>query len=63
MAVQQLLNQSAETVLPYITVGTDHRGSVCWKVIGADVAVRCYCGHRAVEILQMICKSKGISLP
>lgn len=63
MVGQQLLDQSAEMLLPYITVGIDHRGSVCWKVIGTDVAVRCYCGHRAVEILQMMCKSKGISLP
>lgn len=63
MAVQQLLQQSAQPVFPFITVGRDERGSACWQVVGRDVAVRCYCGQRAIEIMRMMCRSRGMQAP
>jgi hypothetical protein len=49
--------------VPYITVQRDDRGGVCWVVVGRDVACRCYCGQRALDVLRMICASRGISAP
>jgi hypothetical protein len=63
MAVQQLAQSVQGDSVPYITVQRDDRGGVCWVVVGRDVACRCYCGQRAIEVLKMICASRGISAP
>jgi hypothetical protein len=56
MSAQQLA-QSAQ--LPYITVGQDMRGSVCWLVVAQDQIVECLSGSRAVAVLEALLRSKG----
>jgi len=48
---------------PYITVERDARGGACWVVVGLGTEVRCYCGHRAMGMLEMMCASRGIPTP
>jgi len=48
---------------PYITVKRDARGGACWVVVGLGTEVRCYCGQRAVAMLEMMCASRGIPTP
>ena len=50
-------------VVPYITVAVDERGSVVWQVVTASIAVNCYCGVRATEVLRRVCQTKGIKVP
>jgi hypothetical protein len=49
--------------VPYITVQRDDRGGVCWVVVGMGTEVRCYSGQRALDVLRMICASRGINVP
>jgi hypothetical protein len=64
MTMQQLSAQSDQSIfVPFITVQTDNRDSACWVVIGRDVSVRCYSGERALQVMEMLCSSKGIKLP
>jgi hypothetical protein len=64
MAAATSLIQSEECdSVPFITVERDARGSACWLVVGLGTEVRCYCGHRAMAMLEMMCVSKGISVP
>jgi hypothetical protein len=58
-----LIQSEQHDSVPFITVQQDHRGSACWVVVGRDIEVRCYCGQRALAILDMLCKSRGISVP
>jgi hypothetical protein len=37
---------------PYITVGLDDRGSVCWLVVTADRVISCSCGETALAELK-----------
>jgi hypothetical protein len=53
----------AVDVVPYITVVLDERGSAVWQVVAAGIAVNCYCGQRAMEVLRVVCKSKGLKAP
>ena len=46
--------------MPYVTVGTDKRGSACWLVIDRDVVIECVSGERAVAVMQELMKAKGI---
>jgi hypothetical protein len=48
---------------PYVTVGTDTNGGVCWVVVGMGKRVRCYSGERAIAVLRMMLASRGISTP
>jgi hypothetical protein len=61
MSAQQLA-QSVDTT-PYITVERDARGGACWVVVGLGTEVRCYCGQRAMGMLEMMCASRGIPTP
>jgi hypothetical protein len=64
MAVAASLQQSGQDdSVPFITVQRDHRDSVCWVVVGRDVAVRCYSGDRAMQIMEMMCRSRGLLTP
>ena len=45
--------------MPYVTVGTDVRGSACWLVIDRDVMIECVSGERAVAVMQELMKAKG----
>ena len=49
--------------MPYITVGTDARGSACWAVVGLGTIVRCYTGHHAIAVLEMMCSASGVVTP
>lgn len=44
--------------MPYVTVGTDYRGSVKWLVVDRDLVIECTCGHRAVEIMEHLLITK-----
>jgi hypothetical protein len=65
MSAQQLTHsvQSPVQAPPYITVERDARGGACWVVVGLGTEVRCYCGHRAIAMMEMMCASKGIPTP
>jgi hypothetical protein len=63
MAVQQLAQSVQDDSVPYITVQRDDRGGVCWVVVGMGTEVRCYSGQRALDVLRMICASRGINVP
>jgi hypothetical protein len=43
---------------PYITVGTDYRGSTVWLVIDRDIIIECMNGHRAIAVLEHIAATK-----
>ncbi len=58
-----MLPAMAVDVVPYITVVLDERGSAVWQVVAAGIAVNCYCGQRAMEVLRVVCKSKGLKAP
>jgi hypothetical protein len=62
VAAQLAQSGDAETV-PYITVATDARRGACWVVVGLGTEVRCYCGQRAMAMLEMMCASRGILTP
>lgn len=55
-----LLLQSGHLDNPYITVGKDSRGSVCWMVVAPDTEVHCTCGNRALDVYRALCRSRGI---
>jgi len=65
MSAQQLPQSVQPPVQapPYITVERDARGGACWVVVGLGTEVRCYCGHRAIAMMEMMCASKGIPTP
>lgn len=46
-------------LMPYVTVGTDARGSVCWLVIDRDVVIECATGERAITVMNALMKAKG----
>ncbi len=48
---------------PYVTVGTDTNGGVCWVVVGMGQRIRCYSGHHAIDVLRMMLASRGIPTP
>jgi hypothetical protein len=58
-----MLPAMAVDVVPYITVVLDERGSAVWQVVAAGIAVNCYCGQRALEVLRMMCRSRGMQAP
>jgi hypothetical protein len=58
-----LVQSGEHDSVPFITVDRDQRGSLCWLVVGRDVACRCYSGERAMQIMLMLCKAKGIDAP
>jgi rhodanese-related sulfurtransferase len=47
-------------LMPYVTVGTDVRGSACWLVVDRDVVIECASGNRAVAVMQELMKTKGL---
>ena len=63
MSAQQLAQSEQCDPPPYITVERDARGGACWVVVGLGTEVRCYCGQRAVAMLEMMCASRGIPTP
>ena len=48
---------------PFVTVGTDTNGGVCWLVVGLGQQVRCYQGHHAIDVLKIMLASRGIPTP
>jgi hypothetical protein len=62
MAAAAVIPQSGDD-RPYVTVGTDTNGGVCWVVVGMGKRVRCYSGERAIAVLRMMLASRGISTP
>ena len=63
MSAQQLAQSGDAETVPYITVATDARRGACWVVVGLGTEVRCYCGQRAMAMLEMMCASRGILTP
>ena len=63
MSAQQLAQSGDAETVPYITVATDARRGACWGVVGLGTEVRCYCGQRAMAMLEMMCASRGILTP
>jgi hypothetical protein len=63
MAAAQLVQSEKADSVPFITVERDARGGACWVVVGLGTEVRCYCGQRAMAMLEMMCISKGINVP
>jgi hypothetical protein len=61
-AAQLPQSENTETV-PYITVREDARGGACWVVVGLGTAVRCYTGHHAITVLEMMCSATGVPTP
>jgi 6,7-dimethyl-8-ribityllumazine synthase len=55
-------SENAQTV-PFITVGKDARGGTCWAVVGLGTVVRCYTGHHAIAVLEMMCAATGTPTP
>lgn len=49
--------------VPYITVRTDAQGGACWAVVGLGTVVRCYSGHHAIAVLQMMATATGLATP
>ena len=48
---------------PHITVGIDAQGGACWAVVGLGTVVRCYTGHHAIAVLQMMATATGLATP
>lgn len=46
-------------LMPYVTVGTDSRGSVAWLVIHRDIVIECASGERAITVMNELIKSMG----
>jgi hypothetical protein len=63
MASLQLAQSEKADSVPFITVERDARGGACWVVVGLGTEVRCYCGQRAMGMLEMMCASRGIPTP
>jgi hypothetical protein len=62
IATQLAQSEKADSV-PFITVERDARGGACWVVVGLGTEVRCYCGQRAMAMMEMMCASRGIPTP
>lgn len=45
--------------MPYVTVGTDARGSVIWLVVHRGVTIECVSGERAIAVMEGLIKSAG----
>jgi hypothetical protein len=63
MASLQLAQSEKADSVPFITVERDARGGACWVVVGLGTEVRCYCGQRAMAMMEMMCASRGIPTP
>lgn len=61
MDLQQMDPQMPD--LPFIRVGRDARGSVCWEVVDRDQVVQTTSGPRAVEICEARRRSRGLVVP
>jgi len=60
MASKQRLPQLRQRdLMPYVTVGTDVRGSACWLVIDRDVVIECISGERALAVMKNLIIAKG----
>lgn len=44
--------------MPYVTVGTDMRGSAIWIVVDRDIVIECPSGERAVRVMEHLLLSK-----
>jgi general L-amino acid transport system permease protein len=38
-------------------------GGACWAVVGVGTVVRCYSGHHAIAVLEMMCTATGTVTP
>jgi len=63
MDLAQLPQSETVDSVPYITVGKDSRGGTCWAVVGLGTVVRCYTGHHAIAVLEMMCSATGTPTP
>ena len=44
--------------MPYVTVGTNYQGGVCWLVIDRDIVIECTNGARAVAVMEHLLITK-----
>jgi hypothetical protein len=63
MSAAQLPQSENVDSVPYITVREDAQGGTCWAVIGLGTVVRCYSGHHAIAVLEMMCTASGVVTP
>lgn len=56
---QRLPQLRQRDLMPYVTVGTDGRGSACWLVIDRDVVIECVSGERALAVMEELMIAKG----
>jgi len=63
MSSTQLPQSAHRETVPYITVSADARGGACWLVVGLGTMVRCYSGHHAIAVLEMMCAATGTVTP
>ena len=63
MSTAQLPQSEQCDSVPYITVGTDARGSACLAVVGLGTVVRTYTGHHAIAVLETMCTASGVVIP
>jgi hypothetical protein len=63
MSAAQLPQSETVDSVPFITVGKDARGGTCWAVVGLGTVVRCYTGHHAIAVLEMMCTATGTPTP
>lgn len=63
MNAAQLSQSDNVDSVPYITVRTDAQGGTCWAVVGLGTVVRCYTGHHAIAVMEMMCAATGVVTP
>ena len=54
-----MLQLRQSDLMPFVTVGTDSRGSAAWLVIDRDIVVECVNGERALAVMRELIKAKG----
>ena len=54
-----MLQLRQSDLMPFVTVGTDSRGSPAWLVIDRDIVVECVNGERALAVMRELIKAKG----
>jgi len=62
-AQRPALSQSEDDGAPYLAVGVDQRGGVCWEVISRDTVVTTCSGYRALEIMEAMRRARGLPVP
>jgi hypothetical protein len=58
MAVAPPFQLRQHDLMPYVTVGTDMRGSAIWIVVDRDIVIECPSGERAVRVMEHLILTK-----